>query len=72
MRSRVALLSVDACRPRLWRRLGGSETTKAPGQIAFDLSSTGDTGVADVRARLVYNDQNRTTVLLDRLDEGEP
>jgi hypothetical protein len=50
----------------------GSETTQTPGEIAFDLSSTGDTGVAGVRARLIYKNQNRTTVIVDGLDEGEP
>jgi hypothetical protein len=49
-----------------------AETTQIPGEIAFDLSSTGDTGVAGVRAKLVYKDRNRTTVIVDGLDEGEP
>jgi hypothetical protein len=73
MRSRVALLSVlmlavTGC----GGDEEGSETTQTPGEIAFDLSSTGDTGVAGVRARLVYKDQNRTAIVLDGLDEGEP
>jgi hypothetical protein len=50
----------------------GSETTQTPGEIAFDLPGAGDTGVAGVRAKLVYENENLTTVIVDGLDEGEP
>jgi hypothetical protein len=49
----------------------GSDTTRRPGEIAFDLSARGDASVAGVRARLLYEEKNRTTIIVDGFDEGE-
>jgi hypothetical protein len=53
---------------------GGSnaETTDDPGEIAFDLDERGDAGAAGVRATLTYESRDKTTILVDGLDEGEP
>jgi hypothetical protein len=49
-----------------------SGTTDDPGEIAFDLPSRGSAEVAGVRATLVYESRDRTTIVVDGLDEGEP
>lgn len=52
---------------------GGSdeaETTDQPGEIVFDLDS--EQGATGVRARLTYVDNERTRIVVDGLDEGEP
>jgi hypothetical protein len=54
---------------------GGSDesgTTDDPGEIVFDLSPQGTTGVAGARATLIYESRDRTTIVVDGLDEGEP
>ena len=54
---------------------GGSndaETTGEPGEIAFNLDEVGDAGVAGVRATLSYETPEKTTIVVDGLDEGEP
>jgi hypothetical protein len=54
---------------------GGSEeaqTTGDPGEITFDLKDVGGSGGAGVRATLVYDTPEKTTVIVDGLDEGEP
>ena len=43
-----------------------------PGEIAFDLDEVGDAGVAGVRATLSYETPEKTTIVVDGLDEGEP
>lgn len=63
----ISLLLLPAC--------GGSEEaepTGDPGEITFDLDEVGDAGVAGVRAILAYETPERTTVIVDGLDEGEP
>jgi hypothetical protein len=73
MRSRVALLSVlILALAGCGGDEGDSETTQTPGEISFDLAARGDSGVAGVRAQLVYEEKDRTTVIVDGLDEGEP
>ena len=62
-----AILLLTAC--------GGSndaETTGEPGEIAFPLDEVGDAGVAGVRATLSYETPEKTTIVVDGLDEGEP
>jgi hypothetical protein len=49
-----------------------AETTGDPGEIAFDLKDVGGSGGAGVRATLVYETPEKTTVIVDGLDEGEP
>ena len=54
---------------------GGSEeaeTTGDPGEIAFELEEVGVSGGAGVRATLVYETPEKTTIIVDGLDEGEP
>jgi hypothetical protein len=54
---------------------GGSndvETTGEPGEIAFNLEAVGDAGVAGVRAILSHETPEKTTIIVDGLDEGEP
>ena len=54
---------------------GGSdeaETTENPGEISFELSERGDAGVVGVRATLRFETPERTTIIVDGLDEGEP
>ena len=63
----ISLLLFAAC--------GGSndaETTGEPGEIAFNLDEVGDAGVAGVRATLSYETPEKTTIVVDGLDEGEP
>ena len=63
----VGLLLLAGC--------GGSdeaEPTGDPGEITFDLDEVGDAGVAGVRATLTYETPEKTTVIVDGLDEGEP
>jgi hypothetical protein len=54
---------------------GGSEqaeTTGDPGEIAFELEDVGISGGAGIRATLVYETPEKTTIIVDGLDEGEP
>jgi hypothetical protein len=51
---------------------GDADTTGEPGEIAFELPAEGDSGVAGVRATLRYETPERTTIVVDGLDEGEP
>ncbi|MDF2752358.1 MAG: hypothetical protein K0S82_741 [Gaiellaceae bacterium] len=63
----IGLLLLAAC--------GGSndaETTGEPGEIAFELDEVSDAGVAGVRATLSYETPEKTTIVVDGLDEGEP
>jgi hypothetical protein len=63
----ISLFLLAAC--------GGSndvETTGEPGEIAFELDEVGDAGVAGVRATLSYETPEKTTIVVDGLDEGEP
>lgn len=63
----ISLLLLTAC--------GGSDdvdTTGEPGEIAFPLDEVGDAGVAGVRATLSYETPEKTTIVVDGLDEGEP
>jgi len=63
----ISLLLLPAC--------GGSndaDTTGEPGEIAFNLHEVGDAGVAGVRATLAYETPEKTTIVVDGLDEGEP
>jgi hypothetical protein len=46
----------------------GVTTTEQPGEILFDLSANGASGV---RARLTYETDHRTRITIDGLDEGE-
>ena len=53
---------------------GGSDdvdTTGESGEIAFPLDDVGDAQVSGVRATLSYVDPDRTTIVVDGLDEGE-
>jgi hypothetical protein len=49
-----------------------AETTGEPGEIAFPLNEVGDAGVAGMRATLSYKTPEKTTIVVDGLDEGEP
>lgn len=51
---------------------GGSdaETTGDPGEIEFELDDENE-GTTGVRATLTYEDADRTTIVIDGLDEGE-
>jgi hypothetical protein len=63
----VALLFLAGC--------GGSDEAKPtgdPGEMTFDLDEVGDAGLAGVRATLTYQTREKTTVIVDGLDEGEP
>ena len=54
---------------------GGSdeaETTGEPGEIVFELEAVGDVGVSGVRATLAHETPEKTTIVVDGLDEGEP
>jgi ABC-type glycerol-3-phosphate transport system substrate-binding protein len=62
----VGLLALAGC--------GGAEeaqTTGDPGEITFELDDGGNAG-AGVRATLSYESNEKTTVTVDGLDEGEP
>ena len=48
-----------------------AETTGDPGEITFELNKGGSAG-AGVRATLTYKTNEKTTVTVDGLDEGEP
>ena len=53
---------------------GGSnegESTGEPGEVAFDLEPAGVGGASGVRATLTFESSDRTTVVVDGLDEGE-
>jgi hypothetical protein len=53
---------------------GGSdevETTSDPGEIRFELDAP-EGGAQGVRATLTYESDDRTRVVIDGLDEGEP
>ena len=53
---------------------GGSddvETTGESGEIAFELDPASDAQVSGVRATLSYVNPDRTTIVVDGLDEGE-
>ena len=63
----ISVLLLAAC--------GGSnevESTGEPGEIAFELNEVGDAGVAGVRATLSHETPEKTTIVVDGLDEGEP
>lgn len=47
------------------------ETTEDPGEIQFELDAT-DGGAQGVRATLTYQSNDRTRIVVDGLDEGEP
>ena len=47
------------------------ETTGESGEIAFELDAVGDAQVSGVRATLSYVNRDRTTIVVDGLDEGE-
>jgi hypothetical protein len=47
-------------------------TTEDPGEIAFPLDEQEDSGAVGVRATLTYETRDRTKVVVDGLDEGEP
>src|SRR5688572_992453 len=47
------------------------ETTRESGEIAFELDDVGDAQVSGVRATLSYVNPDRTTIVVDGLDEGE-
>jgi hypothetical protein len=47
------------------------ETTGESGEIAFELDDVGDAQVSGVRATLSYVNPDRTTIVVDGLDEGE-
>ena len=49
-----------------------AETTGQPGEIEFELSGAETGGAAGVRARLTYQTNDRTRIVVDGLDEGEP
>jgi hypothetical protein len=53
---------------------GGTDDaeTTGEGEIAFNLDEIGDAGVAGVRATLSYETPEKTTIVVDGLDEGEP
>ena len=62
----VSLFALAGC--------GGAEvaqTTDDPGEITFELDD-GDSAGAGARATLTYETNEKTTVTVDGLDEGEP
>lgn len=53
---------------------GGSDeakTTGESGEITFELEDVSDAQVSGVRATLSYESRDRTTIVVDGLDEGE-
>jgi hypothetical protein len=64
----VALLGAVAFGPAACGGGNGVTTTEQPGEILFDLSANGASGV---RARLTYETDHRTRITVDGLDEGE-
>ncbi|HJU48796.1 MAG TPA: hypothetical protein VJ689_11710 [Gaiellaceae bacterium] len=62
----VAVLALASC--------GGSDAddTGAPGEVEFRLSERNDSNSTGVRVVLRYEDEKRTLVRIDGLDEGEP
>lgn len=63
----VAPLLLSSCRGS-----NEAETTENPGEISFELPERGDAGVVGVRATLRFETPERTTIIVDGLDEGEP
>jgi hypothetical protein len=49
-----------------------AETTDDPGEIAFDLQVRTPEQATGVRATLTYETRDKTTVVVDGLDESEP
>jgi hypothetical protein len=62
----IAVLALASC--------GGSDAdeTGAPGEVEFQLSERNDSNSTGVRVLLRYEDEKRTLVQIDGLDEGEP
>ena len=63
----IAPLLLSSCRGS-----NEAETTENPGEISFELPERGDAGVVGVRATLRFETPERTTIIVDGLDEGEP
>jgi hypothetical protein len=68
MRTRVPLLLLAVI--ALAGCGGDAVGDEDPGEIAFDLAS--ESGAAGVRATLTFEGRDRTRVVVDGLDEGEP
>jgi hypothetical protein len=51
---------------------GNDSASEDPGELVFDLAESDESGVAGVRATLTFEGRDRTRVMIDGLDEGEP
>lgn len=49
-----------------------AEATETSGEVEFDLEPQNGSNIAGARVVLTYVDQNRTRILVDGIDEGEP